>query len=63
MKAPDAAWLETAAKRAGLQPELEEKARDPFAPHKKSGRVLVAKKGSKEKTLRMVAQKMAKKDE
>ncbi len=59
VKDPDAAWIESAAKRSGLDPNLEEDARDPMVPWRKSGRVLVAKKGSKEQVIKRVAQRMA----
>jgi signal recognition particle subunit SRP19 len=56
--APDAPWIETAARKLGLDPQLEEKAVHPSIPYEKSGRVLVAKKGSKEQVLRMVGERM-----
>ena len=59
VKQPDAAWVESAARKSGLDPELEADARDPFVPWRKSGRVLVAKKGSKEQVIKRVAQRMA----
>jgi signal recognition particle subunit SRP19 len=55
---PDAAWIENAARKLGLEPELEEKAVHPSIPYEKSGRVLVAKQGSKEQVLRLVGQRM-----
>lgn len=58
VKAPDAPWVENAAKKLGLEPELEEKAVHPSIPYEKSGRVLVARKGSKEKVIRQVAERM-----
>ena len=59
---PDASWIEAAAKKAGLSPDLEEKSRDPAKPYVKSGRVLVAKKGPKEAAIRAVAEQMAKRE-
>jgi signal recognition particle subunit SRP19 len=58
VKAPDVRWLEAAARRAGLDPQVEEKARHPSVPQAKAGRVLVAKKGHKSAVLRQVAQKL-----
>lgn len=58
VRGPDSAWVEAAARKLGLDPQREEKARHPGAPHEPSGRVLVAKKGGKEATLRLVAQRM-----
>lgn len=58
VKAPDAAWIETAARKLGLDPTVEEKAVHPSVPYEKTGRVLVAKKGSKEQVLRQVAERM-----
>ena len=58
VRQPDAPWIENAARKLGLEPEVEEKAVHPSIPHEKSGRVLVAKKGSKEQVLRQVAQRM-----
>ena len=56
---PDARWVESAARRAGLEPELEEEARHPSVPYRSSGRVLVAGRGGKEAVLRRVAERMA----
>ncbi len=56
---PDAGWIESAAKKAGLDVVLEEAPRHPALPHKKSGRVLVKRSGGKEATIRAVAQRMA----
>lgn len=58
VQSPDAAWIETVAKRLNLNPELEEKACHPSVPYERSGRVLVAKKGSKESVIKLVAAKM-----
>ena len=58
VRAPDALWIETAARKLGLDPQLEEKAVHPSIPYAKSGRVLVAKKGSKEQVLRQVGERM-----
>ena len=58
VKAPDARWVETAAKRLHLDPQVEEDARHPSVPYEKSGRVLVARKGSKAKIVQQVAAKM-----
>lgn len=58
VKAPDAPWIETAARKLGLDPTVEDKAVHPSIPYEKSGRVLVAKKGSKEQVLRLVAERM-----
>lgn len=58
VKAPDAPWIENAARKLGLEPTLEEKAVHPSIPYEKVGRVLVAKKGSKEQVLRQVAERM-----
>ncbi len=55
---PDAAWIESAAKKAGFSAELDDKARDPFRPWKTSGRVVVQKSQGKEATIRAVAQQM-----
>ena len=58
VRQPDAPWIENAARKLGLEPELEEKAVHPSIPYEKVGRVLVAKKGSKEQVLRQVAERM-----
>ena len=58
VKGPDSAWIEAAAKKLGLDPQREEKARSPDAPGEVAGRVLVKKSGAKEATLRQIAQKM-----
>ncbi len=58
VKAPDAKWIEAAARKVGLDAELDEAARNPATPGERSGRVLVARKGSKEQVLELVAAKM-----
>jgi signal recognition particle subunit SRP19 len=58
VRQPDASWVENAARKLGLEPEVEEDARHPSIPYEKVGRVLVARKGSKEQVLRQVAQRM-----
>ena len=58
VKGPDAPWIENAARKLGLEPAVEEKAVHPSIPYEKVGRVLVAKKGSKEQVLRQVAERM-----
>lgn len=58
VKAPDSAWVEAVARKLGLDPTREEKAHHPSLPGEVSGRVLVMKKGGKEATLRLVAQRM-----
>ena len=58
VRQPDAAWVENAARKLGLDPVLEEKAVHPSIPYEKSGRVLVAKKGSKQQVLRQVGERM-----
>ena len=60
VRGPDAPWIETAARKLGLDPQLEEKAVHPSIPYEKMGRVLVAKKGGKEQVLRMVGERMRK---
>ncbi|MFA5944249.1 MAG: signal recognition particle subunit SRP19/SEC65 family protein [Candidatus Thermoplasmatota archaeon] len=58
VRSPDAPWIENAARKLGLDPQIEEKATHPSIPYEKVGRVLVAKKGSKEQVLKLVAQRM-----
>jgi len=58
VKSPDAPWIENAARKLGLEPQLEDKAAHSAQPAEKAGRVLVAKKGSKEAVIRMVAERM-----
>ena len=60
VRAPDATWIENAARKLGLDPQLEEKATHPSIPYEKAGRVLVAKKGSKEQVLKLVGERMRK---
>ncbi len=56
---PDAKWVESAARKAGLNPELLEDARHPSAPHKVVGCVTVPKAGSKEALLKQVASQLS----
>jgi signal recognition particle subunit SRP19 len=58
VKGPDSAWIEVVARKLGLDPTREEKARHPSLPNEVAGRVLVVKKGSKEATIQQVAQRM-----
>lgn len=58
VKRPDAAWVVSAAKKAGFKPELEAKARHPAMPWKTMGRVLIKAKGDKEAVIRKVAKEM-----
>ncbi|MES2155091.1 MAG: signal recognition particle subunit SRP19/SEC65 family protein [bacterium] len=58
VKGPDAAWIETAAKRLKLDPRIEDKAAHPSVPYERSGRVVVSKQGSKEAVIRLVAAKL-----
>lgn len=58
VRAPDAAWVEAACRKVGLQVELEEGVRDPYVPYEKTGRVLVRKTEPKEAILQKVAQRM-----
>lgn len=58
VKDPDAPWIEVAAKRLHLEPEVEEKAAHPSVPYERVGRVLVARQGSKQAVLKLVAAKM-----
>ena len=53
---PDAAWLQSAAKKAGFEAELQEDSIHPSIPYRKVGRVLVRKDGAKEDALRKIAQ-------
>ena len=55
---PDAKWIESAAKKAGLEPVLQEDACHPCRPHKAMGRVLVPKDRPKEAILKAVAEQM-----
>lgn len=59
VKRPDAAWVNSAAKKAGFKPELEAKVRHPAMPWKTMGRVLVTAEGTKEQVIRKVAEAMA----
>ena len=58
VRGPDSRWVEVAAKRAGLSPELEEGAHHPSVPYEKVGRVLIAKNGPKQAAILAVAQQM-----
>jgi signal recognition particle subunit SRP19 len=58
VKGPDVDWVQTVAKRLGLDPQVEADARHPSVPYEKSGRVLVARKGPKAAVVRQVAAKM-----
>lgn len=58
VREPDAKWIASAAKKAGFAAEVEEDVKDPRVPYKSVGRVLVAKKGSKESVIQAVAQAM-----
>lgn len=58
VKGPDAPWIENAARKLGLEPQVEEKKAHSALPSDKAGRVLVAKKGSKETVIKMVAERM-----
>lgn len=55
---PDAKWVESAAKKAGFEPTLEEDARHSGRPFEACGRVLIPASGSKEDALRKIAQQM-----
>jgi signal recognition particle subunit SEC65 len=59
VKRPDAAWVNSAAKKAGYKPDLQAKARHPAIPWKVVGRVLISAKGEKEEVIRKVAEAMA----
>lgn len=58
VREPDAKWVESAAKKAGFDTELEPDVSDPRVPYRTAGRVLVAKKGAKESIVQAVAKKM-----
>jgi signal recognition particle subunit SRP19 len=58
VKGPDSAWVEAVAHKLGLDPQREERAKHPGAPAEPTGRVLVVKKGGKEATIQLVAQRM-----
>lgn len=55
---PDAAWIQSAAKKAGFQADLEEDAIHPSIPYRKVGRVLVQKDGAKEAAIKQIATAM-----
>lgn len=59
VKDPDAKWVEAAARKAGLDATVEEKAHHPSLPYDRPGRVLVAKAGAhKQAVLAQVARTM-----
>lgn len=62
VRKPDASWIASAAKKLKISPEKDDDARDPRKPYEKCGRVLVKKQGSKEATIKMVAEQMSKGD-
>lgn len=51
VKEPDAKWIEAAARKAGLDAELDEKAKHPSLPYERPGRVLVKKSGGKKEAM------------
>ncbi len=59
VKRPDAAWVNSAAKKAGYKPELEAKARHPAMPWKVMGRVLIQTDDGKEVAIQKIAKMMA----
>lgn len=58
VREPDAKWVETAARKAGLDASLDEKAHHPSLPYDRAGRVLVKKSGPKEGAIAAVAKTM-----
>ena len=58
VREPDAKWVEAAARKAGLEATVEEKAHHPSLPYERPGRVLVKKAGPKEAILGKVAAQM-----
>jgi len=59
VKEPDVKWLEAAARKAGLDVVVEEKAHHPSLPYDRPGRLLVAKSaGKKEQVLAELARQM-----
>lgn len=58
VKEPDAKWVEAAARKAGLDATLDEKANHPSLPYDRAGRVLVKKAGPKEGAIATVAKAM-----
>lgn len=58
VREPDAKWVEVAARKAGLDASLDEKAHHPSLPYDRPGRVLVAKAGPKEASIGKVAKNM-----
>lgn len=58
VSSPDVKWIESAARKAGLDPVAEEGAKHPSIPYKVVGRVVIEARG-KEEILRQVAKQMA----
>lgn len=58
VREPDAKWVETAARKAGLEATLDEKAHHPGLPYDRAGRVLVKKAGPKEAAIGQIAKLM-----
>ena len=58
VKRPDAAWVNSAAKKAGYKPDLQAKVRHPAMPWKAMGRVLIVSEDGKEEVIRKVAAQM-----
>lgn len=58
VKEPDAKWVEAAARKAGFDADLDEKANHPSLPYDRPGRVLVKKAGPKESLVAGVAKHM-----
>jgi len=59
VREPDVKWLESAARKAGLDPVVQADAKHPAKPYRVAGRVLVPKADGKEATIRRVAERMA----
>jgi len=55
---PNISSIEKAAKSLGLKPKVEKNSIHPSKPWKKSGRILIEKKESKNKLLKKIAQKI-----
>ena len=55
---PEAAWVHSAAKKAGFEADLDENAKHPGVPYKVVGCVFVKQQGSKEAALQAVARQM-----
>lgn len=62
VKGPDAAWIASAAKKAGFAAEIEESVTHPRRPFEKVGRVLIPKSSSKEAVIKAIAERMATND-